>query len=269
MGEQDVTDTNVNALVGQRLLLSCQLTPDGGPQITNYQWTVPGTALADFYVSPDPLQTNGYAVQLTNKTTNTVQFCWVDPGTKLVSCTVTATGNTWSAKTWFQVKRPNATLQANIEADVEVYNNQSSASRATRVKELLSGGGTRIPTGIGSGFSWATSYIVTKTARPANGPEERGLVWIPLTLIQTSTDSPYTELPAGGSTTTADGSFTTYLAFRPTTADVLVPIRQIHWNWEGEAFTNGAGIWTLGYGTAKCRSCRLIGSVPQFHGLTT
>lgn len=63
-------------------------------------------------------------------------------------------------------------------------------------------------------------------------------------------DSPGTELPSGGSVTTADGSFTMYLAFRPTPTDVLVPIRQINWHWEGYALTNGSGVWTLGYGTA-------------------
>jgi hypothetical protein len=59
-------------------------------------------------------------------------------------------------------------------------------------------------------------------------------------------DSPDTQLPDGGSEVTITGSFTTYLAFRPTPSDVLVPIREISWSWDGQAATNGSGQWVGG-----------------------
>lgn len=252
-GAGDISDTNVTSLVGQRITLSCDLVgPPGSspPPITNYQWTVPGTALTNFYVSTDPLQTNGYPVLLTEKTSNTVRFCWVDSGTKLVSCKVKAMGKEWAAETCFSVKRPNATLTATIEADVEVWNNllrfQNNAFQGIafwgrdedtsgdwqliqtghQLYRYQEGGTTNWSRGEGSGLD---------TAYP--NPNQY--------------DSPFTELPAGGSETTANGSFTTYLAFRLTPADVLVPIRQINWSWEGDAWTNASGVWTLGYGTAN------------------
>ncbi len=249
LGEQDVTDTNVNALVGQRLVLTSQLAPDGAPPITNYQWTVPATALTNFYVSPDPLQTNGYPVPLTQKTTNTVRFCWVDPGTKLVSCAVTAIGNTWSAKTWFQVKRPNATLTATIQADVEVDND------VLRFQNNFIAGITFMARDEDTDGDWQyfqTGHQLYRYQDGQTGKWSRGEgTGLDTSYPGIDRDAPSTELPAGGTTTTADGSFTTYLAFRPTSADVLVPIRQIHWSWEGEALTNSSGIWTLGYGTAN------------------
>jgi hypothetical protein len=65
-------------------------------------------------------------------------------------------------------------------------------------------------------------------------------------------DSPSTDLPTDGSLSyvTITGSFTNYLAFRATTNDVLVPIRQISWNWDGHAVTNGSGEW-VGGGSAS------------------
>ena len=75
-GGADITDTNVAALVGQMLSLSCGLVPGGGPPITNVQWTIPSTALSNFFISPGTWPTNGYPVLMTGqqKTSNSVLF---------------------------------------------------------------------------------------------------------------------------------------------------------------------------------------------------
>jgi hypothetical protein len=247
-GAQDVTDTNVNALVGQRIVLTCQLMPDGGPPITNFQWTVPGTPLTNFYVSPDPLQTNGYAVPLTQTNTNTVRFCWVYSGAKSVTCKVKADGQEWPAQTTFSVKRPKATLTATIQAQVEVHNNK------LRFGDNYIAGITFMSRDEDTSGDWQYIQVGHELNRFQDGEtgnwfrgEGSGLdTAYPYPYDR---DYPSTELPAGGSVTTAAGTFTTYLAFRLTPSDVLVPIRQISWNWEGYASTNGSGLWT-GYGTA-------------------
>jgi hypothetical protein len=45
---------------------------------------------------------------------------------------------------------------------------------------------------------------------------------------------------------TITGTYATFLAFRPTPADVIVPIREITWSWDGQAATNGVGEWVEG-----------------------
>jgi len=248
-GSQDVTDTNVNALVGQRLVLTCQLAPEGGPPLTNYQWTVPGTALTNFYVSTDALQTNGYPVPLTQKTSNTVRFCWVDPGTKVVRCKAMADGQEWSARTYFRVKRPNATLTANIQAGVEVYNN------LLRFGNNAFAGIDFMPRNKDTDGVWQYIQIGHQLARYQTAgtntwsrAEGSGLdSWYP---NPNDRDAPWTSLPSDASVTTITGTYTTYLAFRATLDDILVPIREITWSWDGQAATNGSGQW-VGGGSAQ------------------
>jgi hypothetical protein len=63
-------------------------------------------------------------------------------------------------------------------------------------------------------------------------------------------DKPSTGLPLGCLITKGDGSFTTYLAFKPAAGGIYVPIRQISWSWNGNAaFTNNA--WTLTSGSTN------------------
>ena len=177
-GGQDVTDTDVAALVGQIITLTCGLVPSDGPTITNFQWTVPSTALSNFFVSSDSLQTNGYPVPLTEKTTNTVRFCWVDPGAKLVACKVKVVGQEFTADTTFNVKRPNATLIATINTGVEVHNNAlrfqnnflSGISFMIRDKDTA--------WRLGSIFKPATSYSATSMPQAPTGTDAKAPVWI-------------------------------------------------------------------------------------------
>ena len=247
-GDQDIRDTNVTALVGQMITLSCGLVPnEGSPPITNVLWTVPSTALSNFFVSADGLQTNGYPVLLTDqqKTSNTVRFCWVDRGAKSVTCKAEVAGEEFSAETTFGVKRPNATLTATIQSGVEVWNNQ------LRFQNSFIDGITFMIRDKDTDGDWQYIQIGHPLYRHQNGAdgtwfrnEGRGLDGhYP---NPNDRDSPSTELLAGGSRVTATGTFTTYLAFRATPSDVLVPIREITWSWDGQAATNGIGEWTGG-----------------------
>jgi hypothetical protein len=245
-GAGDITDTNVTALVGQRISLSCSLAgPQPVPALTNIQWTVPGTALSNFFVSPDSLQTNGYPVYLTEKTNATVSFCWVDPGAKRVTCKATAAGQDVPAKTTFSVKRPNATLTATIQAGVEVYNN------TLRFQNNFIDGITFMIRDKDTDGDWEYIQVGHALYRHQNGADVKWFRNEGAGLDgeypnPNDRDSPSTGLPAGCSSATALGSYTTYLAFRPTPSDVLVPIREISWSWDGHAVTNGGGEWTGG-----------------------
>jgi hypothetical protein len=248
-GPGNITDSNVTALVGQRITLSCSLVPETVPPLTNIQWTVPGTALSNFFVSPDSLQTNGYPVPLTDKTNATVRFCWVDRGAKFVTCKAKALDQDVAAKTTFSIKRPNATLTATIEAGVEVWHNQ------LRFQNSAFNGISFWKRDMDTAGDWQLIQLGHQLYRyqeggTTNWSRGEGTGLDTVYPNPNEYDSPSTDLPEGGSAATADGSFTTYLAFRLTPTDVLVPIRQISWSWEGYAWTNGSGEWT-GYGTAN------------------
>jgi hypothetical protein len=120
------------------------LSPGLAP-ITNFQWTVPGNRVKDFYVSSDALHTNGWPVALTNSdlATNSVVFHWVDGsgGSLLeVQCTAQVKGETLTAKTKFNVIRPSANWNARIQDLVAVDNDHPLG--ATFANVLHFGGGT-------------------------------------------------------------------------------------------------------------------------------
>jgi hypothetical protein len=105
----DVTDSNVTAIVGQQINLTCGLVASDGstpPAITNFQWMVPGITFSDYVASAES------AVLYTDflKTTNQVNYYWVDGGSKQVSCDVTVAGETLKAQATFNVLRPTAQI---------------------------------------------------------------------------------------------------------------------------------------------------------------
>ena len=110
-GTNDVTYSNTTVIVGQQINLSC--TNFGGLAMSNFNWSVPGTTESQFYVSGDPLWTNGYPIPLTVTNTNTVSFFWVDTGTNTVTCTAVCGGATNTVTTTFNVLRPVPSVSTN------------------------------------------------------------------------------------------------------------------------------------------------------------
>ena len=243
LGGVDISGTNVTSvLVGQKVILDCGFDLPG-PAITSYQWTVGGNCISNFYISPDPLQTNGYPVALTATKSSQVVFYWVDGGLNTVSCTVMAQGQPISADATFNVKKPSATLSATILGPVQVFGN-----------ELLFGAPpfpgisfwTLQPDTPGNWRYIQTGHQLFRYQNAADGKwarsEGSGLDGnYPSKLTQ---DQPGTGLPQGCTKVIADGSFTTYLAFSPS-GGIYVPIRQIHWDWNGEAIFTSSNVWTL------------------------
>ena len=113
-GGAPITNTQ-NVIVGQAINLTCGWLGGSGPTITNFQWSVPGYAISNFYVSPDT--STGMVVEPFPKTNSGVNFYWVDGGSKDVSCDVTVMGQTLTAKATFDVLRPTATLTVQMSTN--------------------------------------------------------------------------------------------------------------------------------------------------------
>jgi hypothetical protein len=104
----DVTYSNTTVIVGQQICLYC--SNSAGLNMSNYNWSVPGTTESQFYVSQDSGHTNGYPIPLTSamltNTNGTVSFFWVDAGKKTVTCTAVCGGATNTVTTTFTVVSP-------------------------------------------------------------------------------------------------------------------------------------------------------------------
>jgi len=248
-GGQDITGNNATVFVGQQISLTCGFGSNG-PQITNYQWTVPGNTISNFYISPDALQTNGYPIPLTDTNNSEVNFYWVDGGTNQVQCTVKVAGMTTLNTTTFIVKKPTAELSATIEGTVDIQNNNTlifgyglPGIAFFENNESIDGNWALVQLGSQS-YSWqeaATGQWYIGQGSGLDGADPYPQV--------AETDNPSTGLNPDMSQATGNGSFTMYLTFMPNETNAIrVPIRQIHWSWSGTA-TNSGGVWTAS-GTA-------------------
>jgi hypothetical protein len=240
-----------NVVVGQKISLTCGWKDGYGPTISNYSWTVPGYAISNFYISPDPLQTNGYPIPLTIKTNADIGFYWVDGGNKQVSCAIVAEGQSFPANATFNVKMPGGRLRAYISGSVQVYNNRLSFGGLFPGIEFFK-------ENLDTDGEWKLVQLGTQTYR-ARDFETNGFQWYKAEgngldtaypyPIPEETDTPSTGLDSYIYQVTASGTFTTFLTFKPNLSDAIrVPIRQVNWSWSGAA-TNNSGVWT-GSGSA-------------------
>ncbi len=104
----DVTDKTNVVWVGEKIHLACSLSSQIAI-ITNFQWTVPGKRLANWDVAADDRYARTHPLTGTNGPT--VQFHWVldETGTVDVTCKVHVEGETLTAKTIYEIRRPTAT----------------------------------------------------------------------------------------------------------------------------------------------------------------
>jgi hypothetical protein len=262
-----ITGQTNTVIVGEQVALSCGLSPGLAP-ITNFQWTVPGNRVKDFYVSSDALNTNGWPVALTNSdlATSSIVFYWVDGsgGSLLeVQCTAQVKGETMTAKTKFNVIRPSADWLGFLTGTVNVTNPLAgswilqfgSGSNPRGFTEVLTNINLNNYTGSGWRFvevqtgNSATTLFGTNginTAEVSAGIDNTFDDWfLPFGTNNASYgDSPSQPLPATKISVTRTDSFSTHLMFKPS-GGIAVPLRRIDWNWSGTAGTNGANGWVL------------------------
>jgi hypothetical protein len=129
-GGSDVTGSNVTAIVGQLMNLTCQLQDTNGnvvttPAITNFAWTVPGQAVKSYQqiiglTNSSIIMENLNALDLAS---NSIAFYWINGGTNLeLDCTVTILGQQVNAKTFFTINRPVGTLTTVTTTNVPAVN---------------------------------------------------------------------------------------------------------------------------------------------------
>ena len=98
-------------IVGQQMSLECQLSITNAvlndSMLTNFQWTVPGFAISNYWA------TNQIGIVYTNfQTTNSsTMFCWVDGASnRILKCSATIDGVTIANQAVFNVLRPTGMI---------------------------------------------------------------------------------------------------------------------------------------------------------------
>lgn len=113
----DLTLQTNTVMVGQQMNLTCQLSITNAFMtnlvFTNFQWTVPGYALTNWFISQDTHETNGYPLPLTSTNNVSVRFFWTDGATNVatasnlvVTCSATVNGAPVAAQATFNVMKP-------------------------------------------------------------------------------------------------------------------------------------------------------------------
>ena len=244
----DITDGNELIWVGEEAKMDCRLdTP--GYNLSNFQWTIPPLAISNYYADS---QTGRVDAEF-SKTNNEVKYYWVDGAQNaVVVAQAVVNGFTLTAKTTFQVRRPAASIIAEIHTQVAVDDNWDSTP-------ALHFGWHTTTYGITFGY-------VTDTANPPSyqwvqtGNALRRFkhatnnLWYRAGTNGLDTHYPYPKHKVNGvqyewtgddpGTTlhqlehTANDGFTMHLMFKPPVVirpTIWVPLRKIGWSWFGHA----------------------------------
>lgn len=262
------TNTPNTAVVGQKIALTCKLVPDGGPQITNYQWTIPSYAISNFVADVN----TGRVFEAFSKTTSNCNFYWVDGGNKQVQCSVGALGATLSASAVFNVQRPNIQLAVTVPGAIGADTNYVVAGTYLHFGGSHSSG-TNMTLGIkfevlstdmdgymefiqvGSAQasylgSDGTNYVASGSGVD-NGTlitdceYHQDLAYSPATVAD---DSPACPLVNTLVTASRSDNFTMYLMFQSTNSGAnIVPIKKVPWSWSASATLTNAplNLWNL------------------------
>lgn len=255
MGTSDITNQTQNVIVGQEISLSGQVT---GGTITSQAWTIPGTIVAGYTASAtsatltSSVPTNG----------NSVKFYWVDGAdTRMVKYSVTLSdGNTYTASTTFNVKRPSGSMTATAAPSTAIvigpvqgftayeYGTATGGNNGVQFVSSYS-----IPTGFSGSFEWAQVVTSNTTTRTSSTGviQSRSCVGsdsYPISLINSANDSPWEAVLSGYKESKRTDSFTIWLMFRPTAGatNIWVPISKVSWGWSADVVSSDAGVtWTF------------------------
>ena len=107
----EVTDQTQVIYAGERVALECRLSDYIGAEITDYQWSVPGSYIGGWAINPNYSITGEVLPAFPpglHVSTNAVTFYPVAEGTITVSCTVQVEGETMTASTTYEVRKPTA-----------------------------------------------------------------------------------------------------------------------------------------------------------------
>lgn len=259
LGSTDISNQTNTTVVGSRRILLA--TTSISMPITGWNWSVPGSRVADFQISSN--QTVGQKVELTALNTSTVSFVWTDAGPNLaVTCDLTIGGEVASVSTVYNVLKPGTSI-AVTESSVGVV-------AGIQVDALQYG---IIPTDeyspVDPGIKFVTSYtnppgfsgnyqywqVVDSTVRKKKNQFGQLLQFSAAKVLDAAPywddgigmthDSP-SQAVQYGDYVYADDALTMYLMYRPIggSGNIFVPLKKVSWTWGGEAiYTNSS--WNL------------------------
>jgi hypothetical protein len=262
-GPIDVTDPPNparNVIVGQRIKLDLNIRP--ARTVTNIQWTVPGTTVANWQGNTS----TGIVTPLTSLNSSGVLFYWVS-GTfggesRVVQVTYKVNNKTFTRRSSYNVKRPTAsvdTTTGDIAVDsafgqLELHYGSPSKSGITFSHNVS------IPSGFSGDVAWFQVINNTLRRRQLNaGTWERQFgqgvldATFPYDTRNPTNDSPGSGLSSSYLQSTISQNFDMYLMFKPSNANsIWVPLRKVNWFWNAGATRNvSINQWSLNSGSMR------------------
>ena len=269
------TNSVVTGIAMQPLFSLAPPDPGMVDRLTNFSWTIAGKRIADFYVSPDALHTNGWPVPLTNTTNRIIKFYWYDQGKALkVHCEAAifhdGKTNKLTATAFFDVFKPDGDWNGAAEGLVELgpfnglsevlhYGDNSSSATTNRgmifnfaSADLLSHSNEWSFEGFQIGEQYVRENFYTPNSGrmiQAVGLDASFPTWRTVFSPAIHGDNPGAEAAPQVWKLSVEHHSTSYLMFRPATYaasdTVPVPVRLVEWRWYGEAATNAIGSLVL------------------------
>ncbi|MBX3245341.1 MAG: hypothetical protein KF685_12895 [Acidobacteria bacterium] len=257
-----------NVVAGEKIDLTARVTGGTG----SAHWTIEGDkAIKDYIVTV----TDGEAVKAekidlveADLGQSQISFYWIDGGSSLdATYTVTINGVPHSAIAKFNVMKPTSTLSSttsNVSLGTVLISQMPNESifalhygNAFETPGIRFDASVTPPSGVSGQVVWARVANTIRKRTPTGESQQTlqgiGLdgVFPDLPDIGENEDSPYqpAEPPCSYTFISANDSFTTWILFKPSVANVTtiyVPLKKVSWSWSGTA-TRGTecNSWTL------------------------
>jgi hypothetical protein len=276
---QPINGNNNTVAVGQQINLT--LYAPGLNNITNYQWTIPGTSTGTAFKDYQPTATNSNYTPLLPTDLNgpnvySVSFYWSDAAdNRQILCTFTLNGQNYTIPVTLNIQRPLAGISASTNGAIAVDTNYGYPGPPSYWLHF----GENIGTNNGVSFSQTNSpapggftgqfrYVQTASVAITNSPSYNPVSVTSPAGTNIDTTFPYDYPDAGGvtaydspadpyidstnQTTTEKFHATMYLYWQAYSTNsvvngdktVYVPLRGVNWSWSATA-TNTSGTWTL------------------------
>lgn len=271
----DLTLQTNTVIVGQQMNLTCQISFTNAFYTntfvaTNFQWTVPGIAITNFYVSGDAFQTNGYPVLLSNTNSQNANFWWADSASnRVVQCSATVNGAIVMGQAIFNVLRPTAKIEAttssvriglDISGDVfRMYFGEYRGTNVDAIPGIQLSNNITMPTGINYNYgntNYSVNWVQLVTAHSASLTlygtnhtlQTSGVVldtqYPASDVADSMDDSPGISLEEEGETAASyTSNFKTWVMFKPDGGG-WVPLRTVNWSLDCAASLSGTN-WVL------------------------
>jgi hypothetical protein len=255
-GGNDITNQTSDVIVGQQISLTTEVLPTGTSS-SNLAWIIPGNSIENYvvtYTNPTSL-TSAAVTQLTNFTSATINFYWVNGADeRRVTYSARVGEKTFSVQALFNVKRPTA--QITISTGTAQITSSWPPGLGlylgvpTQVGIAFSSNVT-IPSGFTGQTQWVQIWNKFRRVRASDGFWYRssgsGLdSSYPYSSAAWANDSPGVAFDTHLGVIINE-SYDMYLMFQPTGLSeptIWVPLNVVHWSWAGDASFNGSS-WVL------------------------